>query len=225
MFVDVWKRGLRQINAATHRTQMPLRRLIQRKAATRHAAYIGRSIHTPGAAMNKILVVVYSYTGTSRRVADLLCSQQGWPMAEIVATRPRAGVLGNLQCLLDSVFRRHPPIRYEGPHTRDFDAVVLVSPIWGERLAGPMRSFVRTRRNHMPDVAVVSVMGGHGAPNAVAEISHLIGRSPILDAAFTTREVESGSFATRLEAFGTAVRKAEGAQSTVRPADLSPQAV
>ena len=175
--------------------------------------------------MNKILVVVYSYTGTSRKVAQLLCSQQGWPMAEIAETRPRAGALGSFRCLLDSLFGRHPAIRYDGPRTKDFDAVVLVSPIWGQCLAGPMRSFVGTRRHHLPDVAVVSVMGGSGAPHAVAEISRLIGRAPILDTAFTTREVDDGSFATRLQAFGTAVRNAEGAQSVVRPAVLSPQAL
>lgn len=202
----------------------PLARLIHRKAAARHATYIDFSMNTLGAAMNKVLVVVYSYTGTSRKVADLLCSQQGWPMAEIVETRPRAGAVGSFRCLLDSVFGRHPSIRYEGPHTKKFDAVVLVSPIWGQRLAGPMRSFVGTQRNHLPDVAVISVMGGRGAPNAVAEISQLIGRAPILDVAFTTHEVDNGSFATRLDAFGTAVRKAEGPQSSVRPADLSPQA-
>ena len=175
MFARVWRLALFQINAALYRVHpalaAPLDRLIQRKAATRHAAYIGFSMNTPGTAMNKILVVVYSCTGTSRKVADLLCSQQGWPMAEIVEVRPRAGALGSLRCLLDSLLRRHPPIRYDGPHTKTF------------------------------------------------------GRAPILDAAFTMREVDSGSFATRLEAFGAAVRRAEGPQSTVRPADLSPQAV
>ena len=174
--------------------------------------------------MNKILVVVYSYTGTSRKVAELLCSQQGWHMAEIVETRPRAGALGSWRCLLDSLFRRHSAIRYDGPPTKSFDAVVLVSPIWAQRLSGPMRSFVGTRRHHLPDVAVISVMGGRGAPNAVAEISRLIGRAPILDAAFTTSEVDNGSFATRLQAFGTAVRSAEDTQRAVRPVTLSPQA-
>jgi hypothetical protein len=218
-----------QINAAMHRVHpalaAPLARLIHRKAAAWHAAYIDFFMNSPGTAMNKILVVVYSYTGTSRKVADLLCSQQGWPMAKIVETRPRTGTMGSFRCLLDSLLHRHPPIRYDGPRTKNFDAVVLVAPIWGQRLAGPMRSFVDTRRDHLPDVAVISVMGGRGAPNAVAEIGRLIGRAPILDAAFTMREVDSGSFATRLEAFGAAVRRAEGPQSTVRPADLSPQAV
>ena len=44
--------------------------------------------------MNKVLVVVYSYTGTSRRVADLLTSQQGWPVAEIHETHARRGAFG-----------------------------------------------------------------------------------------------------------------------------------
>ncbi|MBD9666971.1 flavodoxin [Variovorax sp. VRV01] len=174
--------------------------------------------------MNQILVVVYSYTGTSRKVAELLCSQQGWPMAEIVETRPRAGASGSWRCMLDSFFRRRPAIRYQGPETAQFDAVVLVSPIWGQRLAGPMRSFVAAQCNHLPDVAVISVMGGRGAPHAVAEIGRLLGRTPVLDTAFTTREVDSGSFAARLQGFGTAVRAAEGTQPAVRPATLSPQA-
>ena len=173
--------------------------------------------------MNKILVIVYSWTGTSRKVAQLLCSQQGWPMAEIGDVRRRAGVAGNLRCLLDALFRRHPPIRYEGPPPADFDTVVLVSPIWAQRLAGPMRSFLSLRRAQLPAVAVVSVMGGRGAPNAVAEIERILGRAPVLDTAFTSREVDSGSLAARLQAFGAAVAGAGAPRAAVRPVTLSPQ--
>jgi len=175
--------------------------------------------------MNKVLVVVYSYTGTSRKAAELLCSQQGWRLEEISEVRARRGASGNLRCLLDSLFRRSPEVRYDGPSPQDFDAVVLVSPIWGQQLAGPMRSFVARRREHLPDVAVVSVMGGSGAPNAVAEIGRILGRAPILSTAFTMREVDNGSFAARLQAFGTAVRGMEDSQAAVRPVTLSPQAI
>jgi len=175
--------------------------------------------------MSKVLVVIYSYSGTCRRLAQLLCSQQGWSMAEISELSPRSGVLGTWRCLLDSWLRRCPAISYDGPPPSDFDAVVLVAPIWAYRLAGPMRSFVASRREQLPDVAVVSVMGSRGAPNAVAEIGQLIGRSPILSTAFTTREVEDGSYAARLQAFGTAVQTAEDTQAVVRPSIWSPQAV
>ncbi len=174
--------------------------------------------------MNNVLVVVYSHTGTSRRLAELLCSQQGWRMTEIHDEEPRRGAVGSLRCLVDSFFRRRPAIRYEGPPPERFDVVVLVSPIWGQRLAGPMRSFLDQKRDRLPNIAVVSVMGGRGAPNAVAEIGRLLGRSPTLATAFTMREVDDGSCATRLQAFGTAVRSSDDSQPGVRPATLSPQA-
>lgn len=175
--------------------------------------------------MNNILVIVYSYTGTSRKVAELLCSQQGWRLADVTDAHPRSGALGTWRCLLDSFLRRQPAIRYDGPPPGDFDAVVLVSPIWMLRLAGPMRSFVAQQRHRLPDVAVLSVMGGEGAPNAAAEIGELLGRAPVMTTAVTLREVDDGSCAARLQAFGTAIRSMEDSQSVVRPATLSPQAI
>lgn len=86
-----------------------------------------------------------------------------------------------------------------------------------------MRSFVARQRARLPDVAVLSVMGGQGAPNAAAEIGRILGRAPILSSSVTMREVDDGSCATRLQAFGTAVREAEGSQAVVRPVTLSPQ--
>ena len=170
--------------------------------------------------MNKVLVVTYSHTGTSRKLSRLLCSLQGWEMAEIGDERPR----GNFRCILDSMLRRCPPIRYDGPNPRRFDTVVLVAPIWAGRLAGPMRSFVSSRRDLLPDVALVSVMGGKGAPDAVAEIGKRLGRAPILSAAFTTAEVEDGSFRPRLRAFGQAVQSAKDKKAVMPASSLSPKA-
>lgn len=174
--------------------------------------------------MAKILVVYYSYTGSSRTVAELLCSQQGWQLAAIEETRPRRGAWGSWRCLLDSFFRRCPEIREDGLSPIGFDAVVLVSPIWALRLAGPMRTFVARWRNLLPRVCVVSIMGGRGAANAVAEIGRITGRTPVLSTAFTLREVDDGSLAARLQAFGTALRKSVDSSEVVRPVTLSPQA-
>ena len=152
--------------------------------------------------MDSVLVVCYSNTGTTRRVAELLCSHHGWPMGEITEKRSRAGAAGTLRCVLDSLFRRRPAIRYQGPDPDDFHTVVLLSPIWVYSLAGPMRSFVTSHRGALRRVAVILTMGSAGASNAIAEIAHVLGHSPILVDAFTTRQVEDGSAATRLQAFG-----------------------
>jgi hypothetical protein len=155
--------------------------------------------------MDTILVVCYSLTGTGRRLAQLLCSHHGWPLGEVVEQHPRAGATGTLRCVLDSLRRRHPAVRYEGPDPADFRTVVLVSPIWLYRLAGPMRSFVAARRDALRHVALVFTMGSGGASNAVAEVAQLVGRAPILVGTFTSREVETGIGTSRLLAFGNAL--------------------
>ncbi|HJV59760.1 MAG TPA: flavodoxin [Albitalea sp.] len=174
--------------------------------------------------MSKVLVVAYSYTGTSLRLAQLLAGLQQWTLAEVREAGPRSGAAGTWRCVMDSLLRRTPAIRYEGPDPAAFDAVVLVSPIWAYRLAGPMRSFVATRRDSLPDVAMISVMGERGAANAVAEVTRLLGRAPLMDTAFKTREVEDGSCGGRLQAFGRAVQQAKDNPLIAREATWSPRA-
>ena len=171
------------------------------------------------------LIVCYSNTGTSRRVADLLASQFLWPRGEVRETRSRAGTVGMLRCVADSLLRRHPEIRYEGPDPRGFGTVVLIAPIWLAELAGPMRSFVRDHAAGLKRVAVISVMGGKGATNAFAEVDRILGRPPILSTSFTARDVDDGSYASGLNAFGAAVRDNAKNEEAVRPTDLSPSAV
>lgn len=174
---------------------------------------------------NPTLIVCYSNTGTSRRVADLLSSQFQWSCGEVQEARSRTGTAGMLRCVADSLLRRHPAIRYEGPDPRDFETVVLIAPIWLYRLAGPMRTFVRDHASGLKRVAVISVMGGQGATNAFAEIDQILGRPPILSTSFTARTVDDGSYASGLEVFGSAVRDNAKKEEAVRPTNLSPSAV
>jgi len=173
----------------------------------------------------RTLIVCYSNTGTSRRVADLLSSKFQWPCGEVSESRSRAGTTGMLRCVLDSLFGRHPAIRYEGPDPGDFETVILIAPIWLYQMAGPMRSFVRDHSAKLKRVAAVSVMGGQGAANAFAEIGQILGRPPILSTSFTAREVDDGSYASSLDVFGNAVRDNAKNEETVRPAALSPSTV
>ena len=165
--------------------------------------------------MDTVLVVCYSHTGTARRLAQLLCSHHGWPLGEVLEEHPRAGAAGTLRCILDSMLRRRPAVRYEGPDPADFHTVVLVSPIWMYRLAGPMRSFVARYRQALRRVAVVLTMGFGGASNAVAEIARALGRAPVLVGTFTQQEVEAGEGTSRLLAFGDELLPAS-AQEQVR---------
>ena len=170
--------------------------------------------------MRQVLVVVYSYTGTSRRVAQRLAAERGWPIGEVIDAKPRSG---SLRCVIDSRFRRRPASRDAGPDPAGFDAVILVSPIWVESLAAPMRTFVVEQALKLREFAVVSVMGSKGAANAVAEIARLIGRPPLLQAAFKRGELEDEEVIARIGVFARAVERAQAAAPASAPtAALNP---
>ncbi|MES2634808.1 MAG: flavodoxin [Pseudomonadota bacterium] len=172
--------------------------------------------------MDSILVVSYSLTGTSRRAAQLLCSHHSWPLGEI--SGKEAG-RGNWRCVLDSLLRRRPAIRYQGPDPADFRTVVLVSPIWVYRLAGPMRSFVVDHRDALKRVAVVQTMNSAGASNAFGEIAQLLGHGLIDAVACTAHEIETGSATGRLLAFAEALQPGSVATQPARkPAWTAPAA-
>jgi hypothetical protein len=170
------------------------------------------------------LIIFYSLTGNSRRLAQLVSAQSGWPVGEIVEKRPRAASgWGFARCVLDSVFHRRPAVHYRGPEPGSFTSVVLIAPIWMEELAGPMRSFVANEKEHLRRIAVLTTMGGRGGSNAVAEIAALAGRDPVLSEAVTARAVADGSCAQGVEAFAKSVERS-GPGEPVRPAMWSPVA-
>ncbi|MFM2036731.1 MAG: hypothetical protein RL459_1996 [Pseudomonadota bacterium] len=175
--------------------------------------------------MGKVLVVTYSLTGTSRRLAQQLCSQQAWPMGEIREARTRKGMPGMLRCLLDSWLKRTPEVAYAGPPPIAFDTVVLISPIWTYRLAGPMRSFVSSRQKQLPDVAMISVMGGAGAQHAEAEVVELLGRPLILSTSFKQKEVQARACTDHLKAFASALETAQDLHMPTRAPIWKPQVV
>lgn len=173
---------------------------------------------------HQTLVVFYSHTDMSRRVARMLSSEFGWATGEISDRHARVGAAGAFRCVLDTLLLLRPAIRYEGPDPRDFDSVVCVAPIWLSRMAAPMRTFIEAQASRMRRVAVISVMGHRGSSCAAAEADRLMGYAPALSASFMAREVGDGSYAPRLAAFGRAVRATRDIWPIERPRNWVPSA-
>jgi hypothetical protein len=67
-------------------------------------------------------------------------------------------------------------------------------------------------------------MASNDTPSTAAEVARLAQRTPLLATAFNTREVDDGSCAARLRAFGTALRSGRNESRPERPAEVSSQA-
>lgn len=126
----------------------------------------------------RIGIVFYSRTGTGRAVAERLASMTGWPAHEVRDAKPRAGLAGDLRCVVDSLFKRSPEFRFDGPALDQYDHVILIAPVWLRSLAAPMRAFLLAQGRLIRGYSVICVMSGYGGFRAVDDVAAIAGSKP-----------------------------------------------
>lgn len=151
--------------------------------------------------MKRVLIVCYSRTGYTASLAGEMVSMTGWDLEEIKDVYPRAGGWGAVRCVLDAMLHRRPGIRSGGKDPSSYDLVVLAAPVWMERLAAPMRSYIVDHKGQFKSVAYACTYGGRGAENAGAIVAKLIGKPLKALLAVTSFELEQADYRRRLDEF------------------------
>jgi hypothetical protein len=151
--------------------------------------------------MDSMLVVMYSETGHARRVALQLCSEHGWPVGEVRDLNAGEGY-GLVRTVLEALPLRRAHIAYEGPDPAHFRTVVLVTPMRGGHVPAPMRAFLQGHCERLRRTAIVSILKSEDAASAVAEVARVLGHAPIHNVTVTAAEIDDGSGAASIAAFG-----------------------
>lgn len=161
--------------------------------------------------MVRILIVFYSRTGTTGRVAEQLAAALHAPLLAIEEPHGRRGLSGYLRSAREAARRILPPILPPALDPADFDLVILGTPVWVGHVASPMRSFLQGYRSTLRHVAFFCTCGGRGAERAFLDMQHLTGRPPEATLALTAADLRTGktgaavaAFAARLAAPGPA---------------------
>ncbi|PZQ10832.1 MAG: hypothetical protein DI564_15180 [Rhodanobacter denitrificans] len=116
--------------------------------------------------MAKILIVFYSRTGTTGRVAEQLAAALDAPLTAIEEPRRRRGLTGYLRSAREAARCALPPILPPTRDPADYDLLVLATPVWVGHVASPMRSFLQGYRSTLRRVAFFCTCGGRGAERA-----------------------------------------------------------
>lgn len=161
---------------------------------------------------SRVLVVLYSRTGTTRKIGAEIAQRCGADMEEVRDTRSREGVLGYLRSALEAL--RKTPAKIQSPRRRwrDYEVVVLGTPVWGGHPCSPVRAYLAQQSDPHGRVAFFCTMGGRGAESVFAELAQLTRMTPTATLALTAAQVAQGVYGDLLDSF---VRKIAGARATV----------
>jgi len=154
---------------------------------------------------SKTLVVFYSRSGTTRRIAQALSGALKCDLEEITEPRPRAGFFGYIRSLLEARWK-HPSVIAPKEHdVSSYDLVVIGTPVWAWSLSSPVRAYLTATASQLPEVAFFCTLGGSGSDSAFAQMTAVVGKKPRAVCAITQREALSGSHVERLTAFERAL--------------------
>lgn len=153
-------------------------------------------------ASSPLLVVYYSRSGTTARVAQALAQRLG---ADHVAIRDRRaeGGVSIWRATLDRLLNTLPPIVPVAAPLGSYDLVVLGTPVWGGRAASPMRRFLHDYGPGLPPVAFFCTMGGSGAQSTFDDMQARLGKPPRASCAFDAKALDNGSYLASIDRFAS----------------------
>ena len=108
----------------------------------------------------KILVVYYSRTGNTKKLAQKLAQKSLADIDEIVDLQNRSGVLGFLKGGRDAFRKKRTEINYD-KNPENYDVVVIGTPVWVGTMAPAVKSYLE--KHALKNVAFFCTYGGQPA--------------------------------------------------------------
>lgn len=129
--------------------------------------------------MSKTLIVFYSNTGHTGRIAEAIAALGNWPTAEIRELTSRRGAWENLRCVIESSLKVRPRIEFDAPVLSSFDLIIIGTPAGVGRIASPVRSFLSRHVHSLQRVAFFCTRGSKQAGTVFDQLSDASGKTPV----------------------------------------------
>ena len=151
--------------------------------------------------MKHTLVVYFSRTGYTRRVADEIAHAVGADCEAIKESSSRTGFLGYWRSAREALRQSAVEIEPALANPRDYALVVLGTPDWAGNMSSPIRAYIARHKADLGHVALFCTQGGSGGQKVLRAMADLCGRSPIATACFKDSEIDRDLHRSELESF------------------------
>jgi flavodoxin len=146
------------------------------------------------------LVVYYSRTGTTRKIAEAIAEVLKCDVEEIRDLKNRAGILGWLSSGMDATLKRLTRIEKPVKPPELFDVTVIGTPVWNSTVSTPVRTYIVEYRDRFRQVAFFCTQYGSES-DALKEMGTLCGRKPVATLMLRKRQVETGEYIDAVRQF------------------------
>jgi flavodoxin len=137
----------------------------------------------------KTLIVYYSRTGVTKKVAETLKQKLNCDIEEIVDTKDRKGPIGYMLSGREAMKGTLAKIKPITKNPGDYELVIIGTPVWAFTMSSPIRTFLTEQKDKLKKVAFFVTMGGSGYEKTFKKMAEIIGQQPIATLDFKTADV------------------------------------
>ena len=151
--------------------------------------------------MEKVLIIFYSRTGTTKKVAEVIREKLKCDIEEIISVEDRKGVRGYLLSGREASRKILTEIKPLQKNIPDYDLVILGTPIWAWKMSSPIRTVLENNKSKFKKLAAFCTMGGSGDIKTFAEIEEICSAKLIASMSLITTDVLADKFKDKVESY------------------------
>lgn len=160
----------------------------------------------------KILIVYFSRSGNTESVAALIASKLNADSEKLSEQGTDwSGVWGWIKAGRAAWKEESTSIEKLKKEPKDYDLVVIGTPVWAWNLTPAVRSFLTVYKDDLKKVAFFATEGGSGHEKAFKNMETLAGKAPVATAFVLEKECKDPAKADeKAKAFVAEIKKALG---------------
>ncbi|MFO7900307.1 MAG: hypothetical protein R6V58_14765 [Planctomycetota bacterium] len=155
---------------------------------------------------SNVLVVFYSRTGTTEKVAQALAAELGAEAEEVIDTKPRSGPIGFARSGKDAILKKSTQIRETTHDPSAFDLVLVGTPVWAGSVTPAIRTYLEENREGLTRPVFFLTTASSGIDHTFRQMGEICGKEPLATFSLLTREIKKGEHEDKVRAFAEHVR-------------------
>jgi len=142
----------------------------------------------------KVLVVFYSRTGITKKVAEKITDILSCDIEEITDLKNRRGVKGFIGGIKDSIRKKSTEIKPVEKNPSDYSIVIIGTPVWASGMAPAVRTYIYHNKDRFNNVAFFCTAGRTGIEKTIIEMETMCNKKPVATFAGITSNIKKNMF-------------------------------
>ena len=148
----------------------------------------------------KPLVVYYSRTGNTKKIAEAISSALKCDSEEITDTKKRKGPVGYMIAGRDAIRKSETKINPIQKDLGAYDLIIIGTPVWSWTVSTPIRTFLQQYKKQLKNVAFFLTHGGN-YKNTFEDMATISGMQPLGTFEMDDKYLKNGIDNNRLDKF------------------------